>query len=156
MYVLLVSGCLGPCTSMNNKAGNISETEIGVAGTSQWKFCSLMPNTTPAIVLEISSQVGGCFIFTHSSYLSLQSSLPSPLSSLSLTFVLESFTHCHLHPLFNHLYSLSHHPTTTCFHSGRRQFRFHPILSHLHFLPPPYSIFLAMSTSVLYLLSVFL
>lgn len=53
-----VSGCLGPCTSMNNKAGNISETEIGVAGTSQWKFCSLMPNTTPAIVLEISSQHG--------------------------------------------------------------------------------------------------
>ena len=42
---------------MNNKAGNVGETEIGVGGTSQWKFCSLTPNTTPVIALEIVNQV---------------------------------------------------------------------------------------------------
>ena len=55
--VSAVSGCLGPCVSMNNKAGNVGETEIGVGGTSQWKFCSLTPNTTPVIALEIVNQV---------------------------------------------------------------------------------------------------
>jgi len=53
-----VSGCLGPCVSMNNKAPNVGETEVGVSGTSQWKFCSLTPNTTPVIVLEIVNQHG--------------------------------------------------------------------------------------------------
>ncbi|XP_043220712.1 protein transport protein Sec23A-like isoform X2 [Amphibalanus amphitrite] len=53
-----VSGCLGPCVSMNNKAANVGETEIGVGGTSQWKFCSLTPNTTPVIALEIVNQHG--------------------------------------------------------------------------------------------------
>ena len=54
-----MSGCLGPCVSMNNKAPNVGETEVGVSGTSQWKFCSLTPNTTPVIVLEIVNQVRG-------------------------------------------------------------------------------------------------
>ncbi|XP_037069544.1 protein transport protein Sec23A-like isoform X2 [Pollicipes pollicipes] len=53
-----VSGCLGPCVSMNNKAPNVGETEVGVGGTSQWKFCSLTPNTTPVIVLEVVNQHG--------------------------------------------------------------------------------------------------
>ena len=42
---------------MNNKAANVGETEVGVGGTSQWKFCSLTPNTTPVIALEIVNQV---------------------------------------------------------------------------------------------------
>lgn len=54
---LKLQGCIGPCTSMNNKTGgNISETELGVGGTCQWKMCGLYPNTTLAIFLEVANQ----------------------------------------------------------------------------------------------------
>ena len=48
-----MSGCIGPCVSMNNKSGGISEIEIGVSGTTQWKTCGLYPNTTFAIYYEV-------------------------------------------------------------------------------------------------------
>ena len=57
---LKVMGCIGPCVSAENKStGNVSEQELGIGGTSQWKFCGLYPNTTFAVFLEVVGQVGG-------------------------------------------------------------------------------------------------
>jgi len=55
---LKVNGTIGPCVSMNVKGPNVSETELGIGGTSQWKFCALGTNTTPAIFFEVVNQVG--------------------------------------------------------------------------------------------------
>lgn len=40
---------------MNNKSGGISDIEIGVSGTTQWRTCGLYPNTTLAIYFEVIS-----------------------------------------------------------------------------------------------------
>jgi len=55
---LKVCGVIGPCVSMNVKGPNVSETEMGIGGTSQWKFCALNTNTTPAIFFEVVNQHG--------------------------------------------------------------------------------------------------
>lgn len=54
---LKVCGAIGPCVSMNVKGPNVSETEMGISGTSQWKFCALNSNTTPAVFFEVVNQV---------------------------------------------------------------------------------------------------
>jgi len=43
---------------MKVKSGAISDQEIGVGGTSQWKFCGLTPSTTSAIFFEVVNQHG--------------------------------------------------------------------------------------------------
>ena len=43
---------------MNLKGPSVSETEMGIGGTSQWKFCALGPNTTPAFFFEVANQQG--------------------------------------------------------------------------------------------------
>lgn len=55
---LKVSGAIGACVSANKKDACISEVEIGIGGTNAWKFCSLTPNTTTAIFLEVVNQHG--------------------------------------------------------------------------------------------------
>jgi len=55
---LKVCGAIGPCVSMNVKGPNVSETEMGISGTSQWKFCALNSNTTPAVFFEVVNQHG--------------------------------------------------------------------------------------------------
>jgi len=50
---LKISGAIGPCISMKVKNGSISDQEIGVGGTSQWKFCALTPSTTSAVFFEV-------------------------------------------------------------------------------------------------------
>ena len=55
---LKVSGAIGACVSANKKDPCISEVEIGIGGTNSWKFCSLTPNTTTAIFLEVVNQHG--------------------------------------------------------------------------------------------------
>ena len=42
---------------MNVKGANVSETEMGIGGTSQWKFCALGSNTTPAVFFEVNGQM---------------------------------------------------------------------------------------------------
>ena len=54
---IIVSGCIGPCVSMGVKHPSVADMEIGVGGTTQWKFCSLLPTTTPAIFFDIVPQV---------------------------------------------------------------------------------------------------
>ncbi|XP_078462491.1 protein transport protein Sec23A isoform X2 [Lampetra planeri] len=53
---LKISGAIGPCISLNAKGPSVSENEIGVGGTSQWKVCGLDPNTTLALYFEVVNQ----------------------------------------------------------------------------------------------------
>uniref|UniRef100_A0A8K9XIE1 Protein transport protein SEC23 n=1 Tax=Oncorhynchus mykiss TaxID=8022 RepID=A0A8K9XIE1_ONCMY len=53
---LKVSGAIGPCVSLNTKGPCISENEVGVGGTTQWKICSLSPSTTLALYFEVVNQ----------------------------------------------------------------------------------------------------
>lgn len=55
---LKVSGAIGACVSGNKKDGCVSDVEIGIGGTNSWKFCSLTPNTTTSIFLEVVNQHG--------------------------------------------------------------------------------------------------
>jgi len=55
---LKVSGAIGACVSANKKDPCISEVEIGIGGTNAWKFCSLTPNTSTALFLEVVNQHG--------------------------------------------------------------------------------------------------
>ncbi|KAK9496717.1 hypothetical protein O3M35_013012 [Rhynocoris fuscipes] len=53
---LKIMGAIGPCVSLNIKSSSVSDTEIGLGGTAQWKFCTLNPNTTCAFFFEIVNQ----------------------------------------------------------------------------------------------------
>lgn len=53
---LKVSGAIGPCISLGMKGTCVSDSEIGLAGTCQWKFCTFNPNTTVALFFEIVNQ----------------------------------------------------------------------------------------------------
>uniref|UniRef100_A0A914HCX9 Protein transport protein SEC23 n=1 Tax=Globodera rostochiensis TaxID=31243 RepID=A0A914HCX9_GLORO len=55
---LKVEGVLGCCSSANVKNSMVSDTEVGVGGTTQWKFCTLTPRNTIAVAFEISGQHG--------------------------------------------------------------------------------------------------
>lgn len=50
-----ISGCVGPCVSANVKGPNVSDVEMGVAGTSAWRVAALTPATTLAIICEVAS-----------------------------------------------------------------------------------------------------
>lgn len=54
---LTVCGALGSCVSLNTKGPAVSETEIGLGGTCQWKLCTFTPNATIAFVFEVVNQV---------------------------------------------------------------------------------------------------
>lgn len=53
---LKVSGAIGPCVSLNMKGPCVSENELGVGGTSQWKICGLDPTSTLGIYFEVINQ----------------------------------------------------------------------------------------------------
>uniref|UniRef100_A0A671TXD9 Protein transport protein SEC23 n=1 Tax=Sparus aurata TaxID=8175 RepID=A0A671TXD9_SPAAU len=53
---LKVCGAIGPCVSLNSKGSCVSENEMGVGGTSQWKVCSLNPSTTLGMYFEVVNQ----------------------------------------------------------------------------------------------------
>lgn len=50
-----VAGAIGACASLNKKGSNISETEIGVGGTSAWYLGGIDNNTTMAFYFNISN-----------------------------------------------------------------------------------------------------
>ena len=54
---LKVSGAIGSCVSLNMKGPCVSDTEIGLGGTSQWKMCTFNPNSTCAFFFEVVNQV---------------------------------------------------------------------------------------------------
>lgn len=53
---LKVQGCIGHCVSTHNKAPNISDSEMGIGGTNQWKICGLYPSNTLAFYFEVVNQ----------------------------------------------------------------------------------------------------
>ncbi|KAK9703143.1 Sec23/Sec24 helical domain [Popillia japonica] len=53
---LKVQGAIGPCVSLNVKSPLISDTEIGMGNTVQWKMCTLTPSTTMALFFEVVNQ----------------------------------------------------------------------------------------------------
>lgn len=50
---LKVSGTIGSCVSMGVRNQNVSDSEVGLGGTAQWKFCSLNPSLTTAIYFDV-------------------------------------------------------------------------------------------------------
>jgi len=58
-------GAIGPCVSLNIKNASVSDCDLGLGGTCQWKMCSLMPNTTCAFFFEIVNQVNICYNYVH-------------------------------------------------------------------------------------------
>ncbi|XP_033626935.1 protein transport protein Sec23A-like [Asterias rubens] len=55
---LKVSGAIGPCISTNVKGPCVSDTEIGMGGTTQWRFCGLSPQSSVALFFEVVNQRG--------------------------------------------------------------------------------------------------
>uniref|UniRef100_A0A8C9XQT5 Protein transport protein SEC23 n=1 Tax=Sander lucioperca TaxID=283035 RepID=A0A8C9XQT5_SANLU len=51
-----VCGTIGPCVSLNAKGSCVSENEMGIGGTSQWKVCGINPSTTLALYFEVVNQ----------------------------------------------------------------------------------------------------
>lgn len=55
---LKVCGLIGPALSLGKKSPSVSDVEIGLAGTTSWKICGLMPRTTLALYLEMAGPAG--------------------------------------------------------------------------------------------------
>ncbi|KAK9880508.1 hypothetical protein WA026_011747 [Henosepilachna vigintioctopunctata] len=53
---LKVQGGIGPCVSLNVKSPLVSDLEIGMGNTVQWKLCTLSPSTTVALFFEVVNQ----------------------------------------------------------------------------------------------------
>ncbi|KAJ7535739.1 hypothetical protein O6H91_12G044100 [Diphasiastrum complanatum] len=51
-----ISGAIGPCSSLKRKSPSVSETEVGIGGTSAWKLCTLNNKTCVALFFEIVNQ----------------------------------------------------------------------------------------------------
>ena len=50
---LKVSGAIGALIGQNVRNQYVSDTEIGLGGTAQWKFCSLTPATSAAFYFDV-------------------------------------------------------------------------------------------------------
>mmetsp|Transcript_3147 Transcript_3147/g.4293 ORF Transcript_3147/g.4293 Transcript_3147/m.4293 type:complete len:766 (-) Transcript_3147:258-2555(-) len=50
-----VAGAIGPCSSLKKGGPNVSETEIGVGGTTSWTIGGVDPSTTLAVYFEITN-----------------------------------------------------------------------------------------------------
>lgn len=53
-----IEGALGCCSNQSIKNQCVSDNELGMGGTCQWKFCSLTPRTTLAVLFELAGQQG--------------------------------------------------------------------------------------------------
>lgn len=54
--LILVQGGIGSCVSLNVKSPLVSDTEIGMGNTVQWKMCTFTPSTTIALFFEVVNQ----------------------------------------------------------------------------------------------------
>lgn len=52
---LKVSGLIGHASSLGVKSPNVSENEVGIGGTSQYRICSLSPQQTYAIFFDVAN-----------------------------------------------------------------------------------------------------
>ncbi|KAJ3649580.1 hypothetical protein Zmor_021315 [Zophobas morio] len=53
---LKIQGGIGSCVSLNVKSPLVSDTEIGMGNTVQWKMCTLTPSATIALFFEVVNQ----------------------------------------------------------------------------------------------------
>ncbi|XP_054747873.1 protein transport protein Sec23A isoform X2 [Anastrepha obliqua] len=53
---LKISGGIGSCVSLNVKSSSVSDVEIGMGNTVQWKMCTLNPSSTMAFFFEVVNQ----------------------------------------------------------------------------------------------------
>lgn len=53
---LKISGGIGSCVSLNVKSPSVSDVEIGMGNTVQWKLCTLNPSSTMAFFFEVVNQ----------------------------------------------------------------------------------------------------
>ncbi|XP_052835202.1 protein transport protein Sec23A isoform X2 [Drosophila gunungcola] len=53
---LKISGGIGSCVSLNVKSPTVSDVEIGMGNTVQWKLCTLNPSSTVAYFFEVVNQ----------------------------------------------------------------------------------------------------
>ena len=54
---LKINGVLVCCSSANQKTAAVSDKELGIGGTSQWKFGSINPRNTLAVLFEVTAHV---------------------------------------------------------------------------------------------------
>lgn len=52
---LRVSGAIGSCISLSKKTPYVADKRDGIGGTSEWKLCSLIPNSTTAFYFVVQS-----------------------------------------------------------------------------------------------------
>lgn len=52
---LKVSGAIGSCISMNKRTSYVADKRDGISGTSEWKLCSLTPNSTTALYFVVQN-----------------------------------------------------------------------------------------------------
>lgn len=53
---LKIQGGIGSCVSLNVKNASVSDSEIGMGNTVQWKLCTMNPNSTMAFFFEVVNQ----------------------------------------------------------------------------------------------------
>ncbi|XP_004923360.1 protein transport protein Sec23A isoform X2 [Bombyx mandarina] len=53
---LKISGAIGSCVSLNVKGPCVSDQEVGMGNTCQWKLCTFTPSTTMSIFFEVANQ----------------------------------------------------------------------------------------------------
>ncbi|XP_077299748.1 transport protein Sec23 isoform X3 [Arctopsyche grandis] len=53
---LKVSGGIGSCVSLNVKGPCVSDQEMGMGNTCQWKICTFTPNSTIALFFDVVNQ----------------------------------------------------------------------------------------------------
>ncbi|RZC33314.1 transport Sec23A, partial [Asbolus verrucosus] len=53
---LKIQGGIGSCVSLNVKGPLVSDTEIGMGNTVQWKMCTVTPSSTIALFFEVVNQ----------------------------------------------------------------------------------------------------
>ncbi|XP_055625918.1 protein transport protein Sec23A isoform X1 [Toxorhynchites rutilus septentrionalis] len=53
---LKIEGGIGSCVSLNVKNASVSDSEIGMGNTAQWKLCTMSPNSTMAFFFEVANQ----------------------------------------------------------------------------------------------------
>lgn len=54
--MVVVQGAIGACVSLNVKGAAVSDTEIGMGNSVQWKMCTFTPSTTIALFFEVVNQ----------------------------------------------------------------------------------------------------
>ncbi|KAL4706981.1 hypothetical protein ACJJTC_019519 [Scirpophaga incertulas] len=53
---LKITGAIGSCVSLNVKGPCVSDQEVGMGNTCQWKMCTFTPSTTMGIFFEVVNQ----------------------------------------------------------------------------------------------------